>query len=217
MVSPETPVEGATIEPTPEVDGGAVAPAAAPQPTVEETLQKLSTLETQFGEFKSTTSRREGDFRQELKEAREIGDLIAEHGADSDQVRDYRAGLKVQGEIAKANTNAAYWQMRAEYPTVPESAYEGATTSTEMENAALKYERQHPVSPAASPTAEKPEEHPETPDTVTAGGRSPAPLQSEQSWLNAWSDEANESIPFNPTNAAKAKALIDKGMVPKPT
>ena len=83
------------------VDGeasGEAAPAvvgAAPQEATPTTAQ----LQEQIKGLISSTSRREGELRQELKEMRDVNDLITQFGSDSEEVRDYRAKQKVQGEI----------------------------------------------------------------------------------------------------------------------
>ena len=157
------------------VDGeaGGEAATAAPQEATP-TAAQVSELQEQIKGLISSTSRREGELRQELKEMRDVNELITQFGSDSEEVRDYRAKQKVQGEIEKANSSAAYWQMRAEHPTVPESAYQGATTALEMENAALKYElRNRAETPPVAPTESR---EPVAPNTLTSGGRGSASL-----------------------------------------
>ena len=157
------------------VDGeaGGEAATAAPQEATP-TAAQVSELQEQIKGLISSTSRREGELRQELKEMRDVNDLITQFGSDSEEVRDYRAKQKVQGEIEKANSSAAYWQMRAEHPTVPESAYQGATTALEMENAALKHElRNRAETPPVAPTESR---EPVAPNTLTSGGRGSASL-----------------------------------------
>ena len=152
--------------------GGEAAPAVvgtAPQEATP-TAAQVSELQEQIKGLLSSTSRREGEFRQELKEMREVNELMTQFGNDSDEVRDYRAKQKVQGEIEKANSTAAYWQMRAEHPTVPESAYSGATTALEMENVALKHELRNRAE--TPPVADPEPRDPVAPNTVTSGGRS---------------------------------------------
>ena len=155
--------------------GGEAAPVvgAAPQEATP-TAAQVSELQEQIKGLISSTSRREGELRQELKEMRDVNELITQFGSDSEEVRDYRAKQKVQGEIEKANSSAAYWQMRAEHPTVPESAYQGATTALEMENAALKYElRNRAETPPVAPVESR---EPVAPNTLTSGGRGSASL-----------------------------------------
>ena len=157
------------------VDGeaGGEAATAAPQEATP-TAAQVSELQEQIKGLISSTSRREGELRQELKEMRDVNDLITQFGSDSEEVRDYRAKQKVQGEIEKANSSAAYWQMRAEHPTVPEAAYSGATTALEMENAALKHElRNRADTPPVAPTESR---EPVAPNTLTSGGRGSASL-----------------------------------------
>ena len=157
------------------VDGeaGGEAATAAPQEATP-TAAQVSELQEQIKGLISSTSRREGELRQELKEMRDVNDLITQFGSDSEEVRDYRAKQKVQGEIEKANSSAAYWQMRAEHPTVPESAYQGATTALEMENAALKHElRNRAETPPVAPVESR---EPVAPNTLTSGGRGSASL-----------------------------------------
>ena len=157
------------------VDGeaGGEAATAAPQEATP-TAAQVSELQEQIKGLISSTSRREGELRQELKEMRDVNDLITQFGSDSEEVRDYRAKQKVQGEIEKANSSAAYWQMRAEHPTVPESAYQGATTALEMENAALKHELRNRAE--TSPVAPVESREPVAPNTLTSGGRGSASL-----------------------------------------
>ena len=154
------------------VDGEASGEAATAAP--QEATPTTAQLQEQIKGLISSTSRREGELRQELKEMRDVNELITQFGSDSEEVRDYRAKQKVQGEIEKANSSAAYWQMRAEHPLVPEAAYQGATTALEMENAALKHELRNRAD--TPPVAIMESKDPVAPNTLTSGGRGSASL-----------------------------------------
>ena len=142
------------------VDGAADGEVAEAAPEVA--APTTTELQTQIANLISNNSRTTNELREELKQEREINALVTKHGDDSDEVRDYRAKQKVQGEIAKANLNAAEWQMRVEHPDVPKSAYEGLTSSMEMELAQSK-----------APVATR---EPVAPGVVTAGNKGGASL-----------------------------------------
>jgi hypothetical protein len=148
------------------VDGAADGEVATAAPEVA--APTTTELQTQIANLISNNSRTTNELREELKQEREINALVTKHGDDSDEVRDYRAKQKVQGEITKANLNAAEWQMRVEHPDVPKSVYEGLTSSMEMELAAFKYEAQN-----KAPVATR---EPVAPGVVTAGNKGGASL-----------------------------------------
>lgn len=152
-----------------------VAGEAAQAAPVEATPDPaLTALQEQVKNLVSNGSKREGELTRERDAARKALEL----GPDSDEYRTWEKEQSQAQGASEANERAAYWQMRAEFPTVPEGVYSSGMNATQMENAALRYQRDNPVASGAAAEA-----HPAAPAVATGGGGGGAPTQTDEQRL----------------------------------
>jgi hypothetical protein len=155
-----------------EVAGEAqVAPAESTPTTTE--------LQAQINNLVSNGSKRETALTLRAERAEKAAEL----GKDSDEYQEWEKSQAIAQGATEANQRAAYWQMKAQYPSVPENVYSPEMGATEMENAALKHMKANPGT--ATATAPATETHPNTPAVATGGAGGGAPtLTTEQRLSN---------------------------------
>ena len=203
MVSPDSAQSA-------EVGGEAQAPQQPAQEGVTagdlaRRDEEIASVKQQLAEFISNASRRETELikqRDAAKKAIELGEDSQEYQAWlTESIREDER-QQSSAKLAALELENTKWRLLKEYPDVPDTALEGATSSQEMENKALRWKLQGNTGAPGSTG------HPETPQIMTPGGSGAGVGKSYKEIADAYSRDPYDAVNRKAYNEArKARGL----------